>query len=444
MTDTISRLDDLIRQAINAGADAADALLVDSASLSVGRRMRKPENLERSELIDFGLRVFIGKRQASVSSTDLKPETLSQLVDKALQMARVVPEDEFAGIAEPEQLAKDWPELDLYDSSEPDPEFLIERASILEEAALAVPGVTNSSGAEASWGRSTITLVASNGFAGQYRRSSNSLSVGVLAGEGDEKQSDHDYSFGAFLADLEDPAVVGKSAGERTVAKMNPRKIDTMRVPIVLDPRVAGGLLGTLAGAISGSSIARGLSFLKDSLGEQILPAGVTIMDDPYLRRGHRSKPFDGEGIAPMQRPIVNDGYLTTWLLDLRSARQLGLLSTGHAARGTGGPPAPSPSNLYLTGGKISRDELLRQVGNGLYVTGLMGQGANMTTGDYSRGATGFWIENGVLTYPVAEVTIAGNMKYMFRNLTPATDLQHRYGIDSPTLRIDGMTIAGH
>ncbi len=443
MTDTIARLDDLIKLALASGADAADALLVDSASLSIGRRMHKPERLERSESVDFGLRVFVGRRQATVSSTDMKPETLRALVEKAITVARVVPEDEFAGIAAPEQIATDWPELDLYDPTEPSAEYLIDQASRAEEAALEVKGVSNSAGADASWERRVITLVASNGFSGEYNRSSNSVSVGVIAGEGEAKQVDHDYTVGAFLSDLDSPEAVGRSAGERTVRKLDPRKLDSMRVPIVLDRRVSREILGTLAGAISGSAIARGTSFLKDSLGKQLFPAGVTIMDDPYLRRGHRSRPFDGEGVAPMQRPVINDGHLTTWLMDLRSARQLGLVSTGHAARGTGGNPAPSPSNLYMSPGTMTREELLREVGTGLYVTGTMGHGANMITGDYSQGATGFWIENGELAYPVAEITIAGNVKDMFMNLTAANDLEHRYGVDAPTLRIDGMTIAG-
>ncbi len=442
-TDTISRLDDLIKFAISSGADAADALLVDTASLSAGRRMNKPEKLERSESVDLGLRVLVGKRQATVASTDLNPDTLRALVERAVAMARVVPEDEFAGIAAPEQLATEWVDLDIYDPTEPDAEQLIARASTAEEAALGVAGVTNSGGAGASWRRSIITLVASNGFAQQYHRSSHSLSVGVLAGTGDGMQSDGDFTSAAFMADLAAPEAVGLSAGKKAVARLNPRKAESARVPVILDPQVAGGLIGTLAGAISGASVARGTSFLKDSLGKQILAEGLTVTDDPFMPRGHRSRPFDGEGIGPMARPIVNDGRLTTWLLDLRSARQLGFVSTGHAARGTGGPPTPSPSNMYLCAGSLSQAELLRETGTGFYVTELMGQGVNGTTGDYSRGATGFWIENGEIAFPVAEVTIAGNMRDMFLRMTPANDLAHRYGIDSPTLRIEGMTLAG-
>ena len=443
MTDTLSRLSDLVQLALASGADAADAVLLDTAALSAGRRMRQPEKLERTESIDFGLRVLVGRRQAAVSSTDLKPDTLRALVERAVAMARVVPEDEFAGIADPAQIAEEAVDLDLYDPTEPSAEQLVERAAAAEEAALAVAGVTNSGGASAGWRRTSITLVASNGFAQSYRRTTNSVSVGVIAGTGEGMQSDGDNSVMAFMADLADPQVVGRSAGEKAVARLNPRKVDSARVPVVLDPEVADGLLSSLAGAISGAAVARGTSFLKDALGKQIFADGITIMDDPFIPRGHRSRPFDGEGIAPMARPIINDGRLTTWLLDLKSARQLGLVSTGHAGRFSGSASSPSPANFYLAPGKQTRAELLRETGTGLYVMGLMGQGVNPTTGDYSRGAHGFWIENGELAYPVAEVTIAGNLRDMFLHLTPASDLTHRYGIDSPTVRIEGMTLAG-
>ena len=373
--DTIPLLDDLIASALRAGADAADAIIAEAASVSVGRRMDKPERLERSESTDLGLRVFVGQRQATVSSTDLRPETLRGMVERAVSMARAVPEDAFAGLAEGHQLAEDWPELDLCDPVEPTVEELVERARTAEAAAMAVPGVMNSDGVDTAWSRSTVTLVASNGFAQATRRSRHILSVSVLAGGSGEMERDYDMTTAIYLEDLRDPAAIGRSAGERAVRRCNPRKVQTARVPVVLDPRVSAGLVGTLAGAISGTAIARGTSFLKDSLGKQILPAGVSIIDDPFMQRGVRSRPFDGEGISPMRRPIVHDGYLTTWIMDLRSSRQLGLISTGHAARGTGGPPSPSPSNLYMEGGKLTREELLREVGTGFYVTELMGMG---------------------------------------------------------------------
>jgi PmbA protein len=442
-TDTLSQLDDLIKAAQAAGADAADALLVESASLSIGRRLDQPEKLERAESIDLGLRVFVGQRQATISSTDRKPAALKALVERVVAMARAVPEDPYAGLAAPEDLAIDRLELDLYDPVEPAVETLIARASEAEAAALAVAGITNSDGAEAGWGRNIITLVASNGFAERYQRSRHSISVSVIAGDGEGMQRDYDYTSTIHASDLAEPAAIGRLAGARTVRRLNPRKIDSTQVPIVFDPRVSGGFLGSLAGAIAGTSIARGTSFLKDHLGKPVFGPGITIVDDPFILRGQRSRPFDGEGIAPMKRPLINQGVLTSWIMDLSSARQLGLASTGHAARGTGGPPAPSPTNLYMLPGIITPDEMLRDVGTGLYVTEMMGGGGSLITGDYSRGAAGYWIENGELAYPVGEITIAGNLKDMFLNLTPANDLTHRYGIDAPTLRIDGMTVAG-
>ncbi len=443
MTDTIDTLLNLIQAARKAGADAADALMVSSASLSVGRRLDKPERLERSESLNFGLRVFVGKRQAVVSSTDMRPDTLAGLVDRAVSMARIVPADEFAGLADPRQLTETFPELDLCDQVEATTGGLIERARAVEAAALAVSGVTNSEGAEATWGRSDVTLVASNGFAQRYSRSRFSAAASVVAGSGDAMQSESEHSSTIYQKDLWTAERIGRQAGEKAVAKLNPRKVESARVPVVFDPEVASGLLGSLASAISGNTIARGTSFLKDSLGKRIFPESVTVWDDPFIERGLRSKPFDGEGIQPIRRPVIHDGYLTTWIMDLRSSRQLGLTSTGHAARGTGGPPAPSPSNLFFAPGRISRDQLLRDVGTGFYVTGLMGQGNSVVTGDFSQGATGFWIENGVLSYPVSEVTVAGNLRQMFLNMVLADDLDHRFGIDAPTVAIDGMTLAG-
>ncbi|HYE48556.1 MAG TPA: metallopeptidase TldD-related protein [Azospirillaceae bacterium] len=436
-------LSGLIARARAAGADAADALLVDSASLSLSQRLGKPEELQRSESGDIGLRVFVGRRQAVVSSTDRSPAMLAELAERAVAMARLVPEDEHAGLADPDEIARDWPDLDLCDAEEPTAEALIAQAAAAEEAALAVAGVTNSDGADAGWSRSVVLLAASNGFAGGYAVSRRSLSVSVLAGSGTGMERDYDYHSTVYAADLEDPALIGRRAGERAVAKLNPRKVASRQVPVVFDPRVASGMLGHLSGAINGAAIARGTSFLKDRMGEAVFAPGIEVVDDPHVRRGLRSKPFDGEGVPGRRRSIIEDGRLTTWFLDQRSARQLGLRSTGHASRGTGGPPGPAPTNLYLAAGTLSPEELMADIGEGLYVTSLMGQGVNGVTGDYSRGAGGFWIEKGKITFPVAEVTIAGNLKDMFRNLTPASDLEFRHGVDSPTVRIEGMTVAG-
>lgn len=441
--DVLNLLDDLIRKAKGAGADAADAVLFDSASLSLSQRFGKTEKLERSESGDLGLRVFIGKRQAIVSSTDRSAKALDELVERAVAMARVVPEDPFCGLADPEQIYTTLPELDVCDPSEPSAELLIERARVAEEAALAVEGVTNSEGADAGWSRSTIAIAASNGFTGSYGGSRQSLSASVLAGTGTGMERDYDYDSKVYGSDLRDPASIGREAGERAIRRLNPRRVKSCKVPVVFDPRVSRGLLGHLTGSISGPSIARGTSFLKDKMGQRIFAAGITIVDDPHVKRGLRSRPFDAEGVATTRRNLIEDGHLTTWLLDLRSARQLGLSTTGHAARGTSGPPGPAPANVYMAPGTKSRDELLAEIPNGFYVTELMGTGVNGVTGDYSRGAAGYWIENGRIAYPVTELTIAGNLKEMFLNLEPASDLELRFGMDAPTIRIDGLTIAG-
>ena len=441
--DLLSLLDDCIGRAIKAGADAADALAYDSQSLSVARRLDKPERLERSESRDLGLRVFIGKRQAVVSTSERTPSALSSLVERAVAMARAVPEDPFCGIADPNQLAHDWPDLDMADPVEPSVDRLIALAAEAEAAAVAAPGVTNSEGAEAGWGRSEVALVASNGFAGAYARTSHSVSVSVLAGEGTSMERDYDFTSAVHAEDLRAPDEVGRAAGARAVRRLNPRKGVTASLPVVFDPRVSSGFVSALAGAISGPSITRGTSFLRDKLGADLFGADINIIDDPFVIRGVRSRPFDGEGVAPVRRAIIENGRLTTWLLDLRSARQLGLVTTGHATRGTGGPPSPSPTNLALMPGRQSPAELIGEIENGLYVTEMMGMGVNGVTGDYSRGAAGYWIENGELTYPVSEMTVAGNLKEIFARLTAANDLVRRYGVDAPTIRIDGMTLAG-
>ena len=442
-TQPLDILSDLLDSAKRAGAGAADAVLFESASIAVAQRLGKSEKLERAESRDLGLRVFVGKQQAIVSSTDFARDTLDALVERALAMARAAPEDPFCGLADPAQLASDAPDIDICDATEPDAETLVDMARRAEDAARSVEGVTNSEGAEAGWSRSTIAIAASNGLARSYSVSSHSLAASVLAGEGTGMERDYDYTTAVHGADLRDAEEVGRSAGERAVRRLGARKVETVQVPVVYDPRVSGGLVRHLAGAINGAAIARGTSFLKDSMGETIFADSVTIVDDPHRKRGLRSKPFDGEGIANRRRTIIDGGRLTTWILDLSAARQLGLETTGHAARGTASPPSPAVTNLYMEAGAVSRDDLIGDIASGLYVTELIGMGVNGVTGDYSRGAGGFWIENGELAYPVSELTIAGNLKDMFRNLTPADDLEFRFGIDAPTIRIDGMTVAG-
>ena len=441
--DELDLLADLIARARAAGADAADAVLVGGASLGVQWRCGRIEHLERSESRDLGLRVFVGRRQAVVSSSAVDPAGLATLAERAVAMARVVPEDPHAGLAELAAPPGDVAALELDDPAEPDAAALMARAAAAEEAALAVPGVTNSEGAETGYGRTVIVLASSAGFAGRFVRTSHSISASVLAGSGTAMQRDYDYATSVHLADLDDPAAIGRGAGERAVARLNPARPKTAKIPVVYDPRVAGGLVGHFASAINGASVARGTSFLRDRLGQRVFAPGVAVVDDPRRRRGLRSRPFDGEGVPTREWLLAEDGVLTTWLLDSRSARQLGLSSTGHASRGTGGPPSPAPSNLYLRPGTLSPAALMADIKEGLYVTELIGMGINMVTGDYSRGAAGFMIRDGVLAEPVAEVTIAGTLPEMFAALVPADDLVFRRGTDSPTVRVDAMTVAG-
>lgn len=441
--DDRTLLDDLLKKAKARGADGADGMLARSISLSHAQRLGEIEKLEREESFDLGLRVFRGQKQAVVSSTDLSAEALDELVDRALAMAATVPDDPWCGLADPDQLSTAVHELDMVDADEPDGEDLVAMARTCEDAARAVEGITNSEGASAGWSRTQVALAATNGFSGAYARTDFGVGVSVIAGEGTDMEGDYDYSQAVFRSDLEDPAKTGTSAGTRAVARLGARKMPTVTVPIVYDPRVAGGLLGHLTGAINGSAVARGTSFLKDSLNTPVFAPGITIVDDPHRPRGLRSKPFDGEGLANDRLNLVEDGVLTTWLLDLATARQLGLTSCGRASRGTSAPPSPSPTNLYLEAGAPTPDELMADIDSGLYITSLMGMGVNGVTGDYSRGAGGFWIEGGKVSFPVTELTVASNLKDMYRNLRPANDLVFRYGTNSPTVRIDGMTVAG-
>jgi PmbA protein len=436
-------LDDLLTRAKRAGADAADALLVESAGQSATRRLGKLEKVERAEGCDLGLRVFVGRRQAIVSTGDLGAASLERLVENALAIARAVPEDRYAGLAAPEQIGRDLPELDLDDGEEPAAQALAELAAAAEDAALAEPGISNSEGAEAGWSRTRTTLVASNGFAGSTARSRHSLSAAVIAAANGKMERDYEFATVVRAKDLPDPAELGRRAAERARRRVNPRKVKSRSLPVVFDPRVAPGIIRHLASAIAGPAVARGTTFLKDQLGERIFPPGVTIVDDPHRADGLRSTSFDAEGIATTRRKLIDAGVLTTWLLDCASARQLGLETTGHAARGVSSPPAPAPTNAYVAAGEASPEELMSDIKEGIYIIEMLGMGINYVTGDYSRGAAGFWIQDGTLAWPVSEITIAGNLADMFRQLTAADDLEFRYGVDAPTLRIDGMTVAG-
>jgi PmbA protein len=439
LTDLAERL---VAAARRAGADAADAVAVRSMSLSVEVRHGEVEASERAEGDDVGLRVLVGKRQAVVSTNDVKDD-VDQLAQRAIAMARVAPEDRFAGLADSTQLARDIPDLDLLDPDLPAVAVLEERAKRAEAAGLAVKGVTKSEGASASAGIGGMVLATSHGFRGAYLSSRQGLSMVAIAGDSTAMERDYDFTSALHASDLDAAEEIGRNAGERAVARINPRKVATKRVPVVFDRRVAGGIVGHLASAINGSSVARKTSFLRDKLGERLFAPGIRIVDDPLRRRGLRSRPFDGEGVAGHRLAIVEDGVLKTWLLDCSTARELDLATTGHAQRGVSSAPSPGASNLHLEAGRLSPEELIADIAEGFYVTELIGMGVNQVTGDYSRGATGFWIENGQRTYAVSEVTIAGNLIDMFRAMTPASDLEFRFGTNAPTLRLEGLTVAG-
>jgi PmbA protein len=437
------RAADIVARACRAGADAADAVFAADASAQVSVRLGRLEDVGRSEGAELGLRVFVGRRSASVATSDLAPASLDAAVERAVAMAREAPEDPCAGLAPAERLLHGGaPQLDLDDGGEASPDGLKELALEAEDAARAVPGVTNSEGGGASASRQVWALATSHGFAQGYATTGYGLSASVLAGEGGAMERDYAHHATRKRRDLEPATEIGRRAGERAVARLNPGRIESGAMPVVFDPRVGPSLLGHLIGAIGGQAIARKTSFLLDALGTPVFGDRITIHDDPHRPHGLRSRPFDGEGLPVSPMAIVEAGMLETWLLDSASARQLGLEPTGHAARGVGGAPGVSTGNLYMAPGDVPVETLIAEVGEGVYVTELIGQGVNGVTGDYSRGAAGFRISGGELAGPVAEFTIAGNLKQMFREITPANDLSFRYGINTPTLRVDGMTVA--
>lgn len=447
MIPTSDLLPRLLEKARQTGADRADAVMAESVDISAARRMGRPEGLERSESRAVGLRVFVGQRQATASSTDTLPAALHELAERAVAMAKAAPADPDAVLAPDDLLAREFPALELCDAMEPDPQWLDEQCRIAEEAALAENGVTNSEGAEAHYGKSALTLAMADGrgvyFAESYPSSHFSLSVSVLAGEGTGMERDWDFTAAHHRADMMKAETVGKKAAQRAVARLHARKAKSCRVPVVFEPRAARGLAGIFAGAISGNAVTRGSSFLKDAMGQEIFAPHVSIIDDPYLKRGLGSRPFDGEGVRGKRLALVEKGTLKSWLLDMRTAHRLGMPTTGHAARGVGGPPSPAATNLYIENGDRSPRELMHDIKSGFYVTETFGMGVNLTTGDYSQGASGFWIENGEIAWPVSEITIAGHLSEMFRSATPANDLEFRYSANAPTLRVEAMTVAG-
>jgi PmbA protein len=440
----LARCQDLVDLARQMGADEADAVARASSSESVSVRLGALEEVERSESEEIGLRVFVGRRSASINTSDFAPEGLRTLAQRAVEMARLAPEDPYGGLVPREALfSGDGPDLDLSDGGEPSPGELREAALATEDAARAVAGVTNSNGGSASSSRSVFALVTSNGFARGHAGGAHTLSASVVAGEGGDKQTDYAYRTQRHRSDLPDPAEIGREAGERAVRKVGPGSIPSAKMPVVFDPRVGGGILGHLLGAMAAPSIARKASFLIGREQDVLFDSALRIVEDPHRLRGLRSRHYDGEGPASVPRALVEEGRITGWLTNVASAAQLDLGLTGHASRGGGGAPGIAPGNVYMEAGGPSVAELIADIEDGVFVTDLFGQGANLVTGDYSRGASGLRIRNGELAGPVAEITIAGTLPEMFRALVPAGDLELQRGIDGPTLRIDGMSVAG-
>ncbi|WP_324138033.1 TldD/PmbA family protein [Bradyrhizobium sp.] len=433
----------LVEAAKRAGADAADAVAVRGISQGIELRDSRVEESERSESDDIGLRVLVGQRQAVISTNDISGDGIAKLAERAVAMARVAPDDKYVGLADPSLLAREFPDLDLLDPEVPTTSELERRAAEAEAAALAVKGVTKSGGASASTGIAGMVLVTSTGFQGSYLRSSQGIAMTAIVGDGTSMERDYDFTTAPHASDLASPESVGRKAGERTVARANPRKVETCKVPVVFDPRVSGSLVGHLISAVNGSSIARKTSFLRDRLGQQLFSKNIRVIDDPLRVRGLRSQSFDAEGVKVKKLAIIDEGVLTSWLLDCATARELGLVTTGHAHRGVSSSPSPGPYNLHLEAGEPSPTELISDIKQGFYVTDLIGSGVNGVTGDYSRGASGFWIENGQITFAVSEVTIAGHLLEMFKTLAPANDLEFRYGVNAPTVRIEGLTVGG-
>jgi PmbA protein len=445
-TDLASLAGVMLEAARNAGADAADALAVDGTSLSVDVLNRRLEHAERAEGVEIGLRVLVGRRQASVSASDTRPDTLREMAERAVGMARLAPEDATIGLADPAELSavRDADALDLTDpSDDPSPAALEEAALRAEAAALGVGGVSQVQSASAGFSRRRIHLAATNGFSGGYERTSHGVSCVAITGEGLRMERDYFGESRTHAADLPEPEEIGRIAGERTVARAGARKPPTGAFPVIYHERISSGLIGHLLAATNGSAIVRGASWARDLLGQEALPKGLSLTEEPHRPRIGGSRPFDAEGLRTRARAIVADGVLTGWTLDLATARKLGLASTANAARGSGGPPSPSVTNVALTQGAQSLEEMLREMGRGLLITSMIGSSVNATTGDYSRGASGFWIEGGEIAYPVNECTVAGNLRDMLRTIAPANDARMHLSHVVPSLRVEGLTIAG-
>ncbi|WP_151720248.1 TldD/PmbA family protein [Gemmobacter serpentinus] len=445
MTDLAQITEAMLDAARKAGAESADALVVQGTSLSIDIRAGALEQAERAEGIELGLRVLIGGRQACVSVSDTSARTLSDMAERAVAMAREAPEDPYAGLADPAQIARDW-DISAYDlvdqGPEPSAEALERAARAVEAAALAHKGITQVQ-ASAGYGRRQMYLAASNGFAGGYARSALSQSAVAFTGEGTAMERDYAGESRVYAADMPKPESIGALAAERALARAGARKPATGSFPVLFDERISQSLIGHLLSAINGASIARGSSWLRDALGQQVLPKGFDLIEDPHRPRISGSRPFDAEGLPTQRRLVVENGVLTGWTLDLATARKLGLQSTANAARGTTAPPSPATSNIDLTPGTASRKQLLGQMGTGLLVTSLIGSTINPTTGAYSRGASGFWVEDGEIAYPVNECTIAGSLPEMLRDFVAANDARPHLATRVPSILIEGMTLAG-
>jgi PmbA protein len=437
-------LHEVVQAALKTGADAAEAVGAERRALSISVRLGELEEVEREESRDLGVRVFVGRRQASVSGSDISAEGRAKLIERVVAMAKLAPEDPYAGLADPALLARgQHADLDLFDPTEPPAEDLEARARAAEDAARAVERVSNTDGASASWSGSQWTMVTSGGFSGVHRASGFSLGATAIAGDENGMEIGYDGRSTRWQADLPEPQAIGTEAGRRAVQRLGARKIASTTAPVIFENRLAASLLGPMVGAISGPAIARGTSFLKDKLGQQLFAAGVTVTDDPHKKRGLGSSPFDDEGVANQARKLIDAGVLTTWLLNTASARQLGLTSTGHASRGLAGPPGVSTSNLTLLPGEKSQAELMKDAGKGLLVTSMFGPSLNGNTGDWSVGCAGFWFENGEIAYPVTEITVAGNLVDIYGRLVPGSDLEFRGSTNAPSLLVDSLAIAG-
>ena len=437
-------LHDLVRGALKAGADAAEAVVGERQSLSVGVRLGKLEEVEREEARDLGLRVFVGKRQAAVSGSDISPEGRAKLLHRAIAMARLAPEEPYASLAPEDRLAKGpFPDLELYDPTEPSPEQLEALGLEAEDAARAVEGVTNSDGGTGAWSSARYFMVTSGGFVGKHQASSFAVYASAIAGDEDGMERGGDGRSTRWQADLPSPAEIGTEAGKRAVQRLGARKIDSRTAPVIFEDRVAMSLVGPLIGAIAGPAIARGVSFLKDKLGQKVFPEAITILDEPHRMRGLGSQPFDDEGVANRDTAIIDRGLLTTWLLNTASARQLGLQTTGHASRGLASPPGVGVNNLTVQPGQRDLNGLMADAKEGLLVTSMFGPSLNNNTGDWSTGVSGFWFENGEIAYPVTEITVAGNLIDIYSRLVAGSDLVYRSSRNSPSVLVDALAIAG-